>query len=117
MKIINLVNAVPAINKLLDISLPRRQLYDLSKKIKRINEELEFYRGEFGKLCKKYEGKYTSDPEYIREVTELNEFEVDVGEVLTIAPIGEFSMTYKELCLLDGIIEIQFEETEEKCTH
>jgi len=71
----NLLNSVPAFQKLIRQDLPLRTAYRLSKMVRKINEELSFFREREAELKAKYEFKIPAN-----EYNELLNLELDWDE-------------------------------------
>ena len=75
MTAINLVNAVSAFQKLIRQNLPLRTSYRLSKMVRRVNEELDFFRAKEAELKARHEYKVPA-----AEYEELLNLEIDWNE-------------------------------------
>ena len=75
MKAFNLVDAVPSFQKLIRQNLPLRTSYKLSKMVRRVNEELDFFRAKEAELKAKHEYKVPA-----KEYEELLNLEIDWNE-------------------------------------
>ena len=72
MKAYNLVDAVPALQKLVREDLPLRTAYRLSKMVRKVNEELDFFRAKEAELKARHEYKVPA-----AEYEELLNLEID----------------------------------------
>lgn len=75
MTYLSLHKAVPSFQKLVSQSLPLRTSYKLSKIVRRVNEELDFFRAKEAELKAKHEYKVP-----VKEYEELLNLEIDWNE-------------------------------------
>lgn len=123
MKMIELVNASPALRKLATQDLNIRTAYEISRLIKKLDEHLEFHDQKFNELLTKHcevkeehwypktleDGKqFQAEREKLLELT----VELAVFRKITI-PAGEkISLSAVDIMALENFIEIKFEEEE-----
>lgn len=107
MKAYNLVDAVQALNKLVREDLPLRTAYRLSKMVRRVNEELDFFKAKETELKAKHEYKVP-----VSEYNELLNLEIDWDEPKIEIPLDEnISLSVADIEALTPFIE--FKEVEE----
>lgn len=119
MKIRDLLAALPALQKLGGQDLPLRTLYKVSRVLKKLDENLDFYNKRREELVVKYcvvrDGKYTARDECAEEFnekfTELLNLEVEVDEKLPVVldPSENITLSYNNLTSLKHIIEFKEE--------
>lgn len=122
MKMKELVDALPSINKIANQELSSPTLYRVNKLLGKFDEELKFYdkrRMELiDKYCEKLDGKVTPKKETAEEfeaaMRELLGVEVDVGGVkmVEIPEDENIRLSYADLCVLEGFITIKWNERE-----
>ena len=79
-----LLNAVPAFQKLIGQDLPLRTAYKLSKLVRRVDEELDFFRAKEAELREKHEYKIPA-----KEYEELLNLEIDWNEDKIEIPLDD----------------------------
>ena len=113
-----IANAARALQKVTNMDLPVRSLYQISMLMSQIEPQLKFYDCKHTEILEKYcerdDKGYKIIPEN-REVLEreINELgEIDAGEIITIEiPESDtICMSYADLVALDGIVKINFKE-------
>lgn len=103
----NLINAVPALQKLVREDLPLRTAYRLSKMVRKVNEELDFFKAKEVELKAKHEYKVP-----VQEYNELLNLEIDWDEpTITIPLDNNISLSVADIEALTPFIE--FKEVEE----
>jgi hypothetical protein len=115
MKIIQVVNALPALQKLADKELPIKKLYKLSKLLGSLDNEIAFYNAQRGKIIAKYcdiiGDKYVPREEDVgkfnSEIDELlnTEIECEINEVY-IGDLDNIVLSYNDLVILRGFVRI-----------
>lgn len=98
MKLIELVNARDALQKLVAQDLPIRTAYELMKLTDEANRHLTFYGQELGKF----------DPERdLDRLEELNSIEIDVGgsERIRISLDGDLRLSAGDVKMLTPLVE------------
>lgn len=116
MKLKNIVEALPALQKLASEDLTIKTLYKVKKLMERLDKEIEFYNSERNKaieqLCKQEDGTKYIIPDENREAlnNRLQEL-LDVTVEPPIEPLVIFTgenirLSYKDLKALEGIVEL-----------
>ncbi len=124
MKLKNIVEALPALQKLASEDLTIKTLYKVKKLMERLDKEIEFYNSERNKaieqLCKLEGGTKYTIPDENREalnkrLQELLDVTVEPPiESLVIFTDENMRLSYKDLKALEGILEIRgFDEEQE----
>lgn len=107
MKAYNLVEAIPALQKLVRENLPLRTAYRLSKMVRKVNEELDFFKAKEAELKAKHEYKVP-----VSEYNELLNLEIDWDEPKITIPLDDhISLSVADIEALTPFIE--FKEVEE----
>ena len=117
-KVINVVNGI---GNILEMSLPVKSSYAISKNIAKIEKEAEIYNKEREKLLNKYAAKNEDGTLKIdengavilenaegwnKDIKELLEIEVDINiHKFSIHEIENCNMTAREIALIDFMIE------------
>lgn len=102
-----LLNAVPAFQKLVGQNLPLKTAYRLSKMVRKVNEELDFFKVKEAELKAKHEYKVPAG-----EYNELLNLEIDWDEPKIEIPLDEnISLSVADIEALIPFIE--FKEVEE----
>ena len=119
MKIIQVVNALPALQKLADKELPIKKLYKLSKLLGSLDNEIAFYNAQRGKIIAKYcdiiGDKYVPREEDVGKMNdEINELlntdiECEINEVF-IGDLDNIVLSYNDLVTLRGFVRIDGDE-------
>lgn len=119
MKIIQVVNALPALQKLAAQDLSIKKLYKISKLLGNLEDEIAFYNDQrekiLGKYCdvvgNQYVPRKENEAELNKELNELFETEIEckVKEVV-ISDNENIKMSYNDLVLLQGFIRIEGED-------
>ncbi len=119
MKIIQVVNALPSLQKLAAQDLSIKILYKVSKLLGKLNEELAFYDEQRNKILSKYcdiEGnRYVPREADIEKLNaELNELaNTDIDYEVKEVVIGDnenIKLSYNDLLMLNGFVRIEGEE-------
>lgn len=120
MKMKELVDAVPSIQKIAGQDLKAGTLYRVSLLLDRFESELKTYDEVRKKLFEKYcditDGravpKKETAAEFEAEMTELLEMEIDMGGVkpVEIPADEDIRISYADLCRLKEFITIKFKE-------
>lgn len=121
MKMFELVNASPALRRLATQELNIKTAYDISRVIKSLDPQLEFYDHKYAEMLSKYcdqDGdkwipKTSGDHTALQaERAELLDLEVDISEIKkAIIPATEkLTLSVVDLMALENFIVIKFEE-------
>lgn len=121
MKMIEIVNASPALKKLATQDLGIRAAYEVSRVIKTLDDHLEFHDRKFNEMLSKYceqDGDKwipkTSDDfsAFQTERAELLDLEVEIGEIKkAIIPVDEnITLSAVDIMALEKFVEIKFNE-------
>ena len=116
MKIIQVVNALPSLQKLAGQDLSIKKLYKVSKLLGNLESEIAFYNEQRGKILSKYcdidGNQYVPRKEdeamLNSEMNELlnTEIECNINEVV-IGIDEDVKLSYNDLMSLDGFIRIE----------
>ena len=117
MKLINVVNAQPALEKIASVDLPLKLLYSLTKLMEKLEREMRFFNEERDKLIMKY-GEQEDDgtfripgdkvADFQREANELADIDVEWDVVPIVLPLlDNLALSYNELKMLEGFIELR----------
>lgn len=99
-----LVGAIPAFQKLVMQELPLPTAYRLSKMVRKVNEELDFFRAESEKIRAKHENP--NSPEMNRELDALLQWDVEWTFLpLCIDLDDKLRLSCSDVNALDGFIE------------
>lgn len=119
MKIKNIVNALPSLQKLAAVELPCRVLYKINKLMDSLESELKFYNKQRDQIFQKYNVQMENgnlklqgnDIEaFEREFNELLNLEVEDIKSIDVPADDNIKLSYNDVKALEGIINIQFEE-------
>jgi hypothetical protein len=120
MKMVNIVNAQPALEKIASVDLPLKLLYSLKKLMEKLEREMRFFNEERDKLIMKYgeqedDGAYRIPAENVvnfqREANELGDIDVEWDVPPIVLPLLDgLELSYKELKTLEGFIELRGDE-------
>jgi hypothetical protein len=120
MKMVNIVNAQPALEKIASVDLPLKLLYSLKKLMEKLEREMRFFNEERDKLIMKYgeqedDGAYRIPAENVadfqREANELGDIDVEWDVPPIVLPLMDgLELSYKELKTLEGFIELRGDE-------
>lgn len=121
MKLKKLIDALPALREIAAQRLPMRTLYKVSRTMQEIQPQLDFYDTQYKQLVKEYcieqNGEYVLNEsrvaEFTERLTELQNIDVDINIMPMMLMEGEtenIKLSYNDICSLNGIIEIDFEE-------
>ena len=98
--------SVPVLQKLVGQNLKLRQAYRLTKIVKKVNEELVFFRDKYTEIG----NSDTSDEEKIKMLNDLLNFEVDwTLEPVVLTLEDDISLSAADIDSSRGIIEIKDE--------
>lgn len=116
-----LVDALPALQKLAAADLTPRTLYRVSKLLSQIDKELAFFNGQRDKILadlgREIEPeKWQIDPPnrdaFAARMADLARVEIDDPPRLVTIPLSErLNLSYNDLMSLQGLIELDGEET------
>lgn len=119
MKIKNIVNALPSLQKLAAVELPCRVLYKINKLMDSLESELKFYNKQRDQIFQKYNVQMengqlklqANDIEaFEREFNELLNLEVEDIKSIDVPADDNIKLSYNDVKALEGIINIQFED-------
>lgn len=103
MKYIHLLNSISAFQKLIHQDLPLRTAYRLSKMVRRVNEELDFFKAKETELKAKHEYKVP-----VGEYNELLNLEIDWEETKITIPLDDnISLSVADIEALTPFIEFK----------
>lgn len=123
MKMIELVNASPALKKLATQNLGIKAAYDVSRVIKLLDEHLNFHDQKFNEMLSKYceqDGdkwipKTSEDfAAFQKEREELLDLEIEIGEFKrAVISIDEnITLSAVDIMALENFVEIKFNEVD-----
>ena len=118
-----LVDALPSIRKIAGQDLHAKTLYRVKRLLDKLEAHLRFYdekRTEIMERCCTVEDvKYVPKPDMaetleadMRELLDV-EIEMDGIQAIRLPAEEDMRLSYADLCALDGLVEIEFEEEEE----
>lgn len=121
MKIRKLVEATPALREIANQRLPMKTLYRVTRLIREIQPQLDFYDEQYQKLIMEYctedEGAFLlpvgSKTDFENALNELFDLDVEVNIEPVSIPENEaenLRLSYNDICALEGFIEITFKE-------
>ena len=119
MKIKNIVNALPSLQKFTTVELPCRILYKINKLMDRLESELKFYNKQRTQIFEKYniqveDGNLRLNEDDVeafeKELNELLDLEVEDIKPIDLPADDNIRLSYNDIKALEGIINIQFEE-------
>lgn len=120
MKMRELIDALPSLRKISEQDLSTRTLYRVSKMMKKLENDLDFYDRQRHKLigdyCEEKGGRNEPKPEhkeiFEKEFMELLELEVTPDDFTPIEIPEEENvrLSYSDLCSLEKFIIIKFKE-------
>ena len=124
MKLGKIVDALPALQKLGGENLTPKTLYWVSKLLSKLDDELSFYNKEHDKIIQelgseveggKWQIPPENSPEFARRLTELANIEIDGDFKVVKIPLTEqISLSYADIRLLEGLVELDLPEEENK---
>ena len=120
MKMVNIVNAQPALEKIASVDLPLKLLYSLTKLMEKLEREMRFFNEERDRLIIKY-GEQEEDgtfripgesvEDFQREANELADIDVEWDVTPIAMPLLDgLKLSYNELKMLEGFIELRGDE-------
>ena len=119
MKIVQVVNALPSLQKLAGQELSTKNLYKISKLFGNLESEIAFYNEQKSKILAKYcdvvGNQYVPQKEneanLNKELGELLEIEIESDIKEVVLDINEnIKLSYNDLVALQGFIRIEGEE-------
>lgn len=119
MKLGKIVEAFPALQKVGMQDLSMKTLYRVSNIMREVQPHLDFYNEQHRKIIEKYctphNNEYRLIPENRDEfeaaMSELLNLDVDMSVDAAIIPEDEgLKLSYSDMCALEGLIKIQFNE-------
>lgn len=109
-----IINAVPALNKLADSDLPLPLAYKLSKQIKALQTEIDFFNAEREKVMKKYGGESRRDRIVFKDPGGVDEFEKVLEltvnpdtERLRIPMLDDIHLSAHDVAFLEPFVEFE----------
>ena len=118
-----LVDALPSIRKIAGQELSMKTLYRVKRLLDKLEAHLRIYDEQRTKImercCVVEDGRYVPKPGMAEtlesDMRELLDVEVDMDGIQAIRLPAEedLRLSYADLCALDGLVEIEFEEEEE----
>lgn len=123
MKLRKVVNALPALQKLAGENLTPKTLYWVSKLLSKLDKEIEFFNSTRNKLVadlgEEVDGKIQVAAENIpifqKKIAEILDIDIEAEFSAAKIPTTEnLKMSYNDLCLLDGFVELEFVDEERK---
>jgi hypothetical protein len=115
MKILQVVNALPALQKLAGQNLSIKKLYKISKLLGNLEKEIAFYNAQKSKICSQhcdivgnqYAVREGEEEAFNAEMNELldTDIECDIQEV-TIGIDEDVKLSYNDLVILQGLVRI-----------
>ena len=123
MKMKNIVDAIPSIRKIANQDLSMKTLYRAKRLLDKLEGHLRFYDEKrtaiMEKCCDTENDKYIPKPEMSetleKEMRELLDLDIDMDEIKAVRIPAEEDMrlSYADLCALEGLIEVDFNEEKE----
>ena len=123
MRIGQIVNALPALQKLGNENLTLKTLYWVNKLLSALDKELSFYNAQQRKILNELgtevqPGKWEIPPEireqYLARMTELANIEIEGDFKVVKLPMTEnISLSYNDMKMLEGLVELDFVEKSE----
>lgn len=121
MKIRKIVEATPALREIANQRLPMKTLYRVTRLIREVQPQLDFYDQQYQKLIAEYctedEGGFLlpagSKADFENALNELFDLDVEVNIELVSIPENEaenLRLSYNDICALEGFVEIGFSE-------
>lgn len=125
MKLRQIIDAAPALQKLATAELPIKRLYWVRKTLNKLNGEIEFFNEERIKILAKHNTSKDKDfvkipPDKIDEVNEqINELldtdvEVDNLKKFAINASDDIKLSVADINALEVFVDFDFEEFEER---
>lgn len=116
MKLDNVINAVPALQKLASESLTPKTLYWVSKLLSKLEKDVDFFNAERNKLVQEFGAEIEPGKWKVRE-EQFSDFECRMGDLLNVEIDADFKvvqlptsenikLSYNDLRLLDGFVEL-----------
>lgn len=109
-----IINAVPALNKLADSDLPLPLAYKLSKMTKTLQAEIDFFNAEREKVMKKYGGEPRRDRIVFKDPNGVDEFEKVLEltvnpdtERLRIPILDDIHLSAHDVAFLEPFVEFE----------
>ena len=119
MKISQIVNALPSLQKLAKQDMSIKKLYQVSKLLSKLDDELAFYNAQRSKIISQYcditDGQYIPRKEdsdkLSKEMNELLNLDIqcDIQEV-AISVNEDVKLSYNDLMALEGFVRIESDE-------
>ena len=119
MKVQEMLNALPVLQKVMELKLPIKKAHAIYKLAKKCGEDREFFAGEERKLIEKYAGEIMEDGnirfkdaetqiKFSQEHFEMMQTEIEGFDVieLNFNDLGNAEITPVELMALEGVINI-----------
>ena len=119
MKIQQLLNAYPIMQKLITLKLPVKKAHKIFLMVKKAEEQREFFIQEEKKLIEQYEAEIREDGRiYFKDSETKNAFlaaDFDLGQIevdglecipLTYDDLGDIDFTAADIAALEGVVEL-----------
>lgn len=119
MKIQQLLNAYPTMQKLITLKLPVKKAHKVFLMVKKAEEQREFFIQEEKKLIEQYEAEikedgriYFKDAEskdaFLAADADLGQVEIDSLECITLTydDLGDIDFTAADIAALEGVVEL-----------
>ena len=123
MKLGNVVNALPALQKLAGENLTPKTLYWVGKTLSKLDGEINFFNEERAKIAKELGNEVETDkweipvenrPEFERRMVDLLNVEIEAEFKVVKLPVTEnIRLSYNDLRMLDGFVELELAEDDE----
>lgn len=123
MKLGDVVNALPALQKLAGENLTPKTLYWVSKMLSKLDGEINFFNDERAKIAKELGNEVETDkweipvenrPEFERRMVDLLNVEIEAEFKVVKLPVTEnIRLSYNDLRMLDGFVELELAEDDE----
>ena len=120
MKVMQMLNSIPVLEKLMTLSLPVIKAHKIYSLTKQINEQREFFINEEKKMIEKYDAAALEDgriqfqeeekkTEFLKEHNELLNFEVENLKpvILTLDDLANCELSANDIILLEDVIIIE----------
>ena len=117
MTTLQMLNALPVVQKVMELKLPIKKAYKAYFLAKQINEKRDFFINEEKKLIEKYQAEVKEDgklifknteniAQFTQEHKEILEYQVDDIESLELSfsDLGDAKFTPAEILMLEGVI-------------
>lgn len=119
-KVQQIFNSISILQKILEVNMPIQKAYKISKLIKQIEEQQQFFSKEEQKLVAKFNGQIGEQGQitfnnvedqikFLQAHTEFLNYEIpDMQSIeLTFADVEGAQFTAKDILLLEGVIDFK----------